>query len=309
MRSQLASFVTAFSLLFATGFHASALDLLYVGMSEDTIVTFDTSSNNGALISSSATIFANTHLYGVAGLVFDSSGNLFAANSGDNTISKFNASGDYLSNITTNLNTPQGIAIDPSGNLFAVNSAGGSVSKYNAAGGYVSTIHVGFTSGTGLAIDQTGLIYVGDQGDKMIYRLDADGNQLGIINLSNLAVQELALDSSGNLYAANFSNGMVEKFDSSGGYLGGLGSYTLGFTIGVAVDSSGNVYASDSDNRLFKMNAAGTILASWTIDGSFTPKYLAVKPARVPEPSTYALSLIAAGSLAALARRRKTYTR
>ena len=70
-----------------------AVDMLYVTMSNNTIVSYDTTGNNGSTIAASVATYASTNLANPFGLAFDSSGNLYAANSGDNTISKFNASG------------------------------------------------------------------------------------------------------------------------------------------------------------------------------------------------------------------------
>ncbi|RLT16724.1 MAG: PEP-CTERM sorting domain-containing protein, partial [Planctomycetota bacterium] len=109
------------------------------------------------------------------------SGNLYAANNGDNTISKFNSAGGYVSNITTNLSDPTGLAFDTSGNLYAANNTGSTISKYNSSGAYVS---------------------------------------IGSIGSTNLnAPFGLAFDTSGNLYAANNGNNTISKFNSSGTFL------------------------------------------------------------------------------------------
>ena len=101
MRLQLRSLVAAVALLFAASPFAGAVDLLFVTLGNNTIVKYDTTGNVGATIQATQATFASTNLNNPAGLAFDSSGNLYAANYGGNTISKFNSSGAYVSNIST----------------------------------------------------------------------------------------------------------------------------------------------------------------------------------------------------------------
>ncbi|MEI7922330.1 MAG: PEP-CTERM sorting domain-containing protein [Planctomycetota bacterium] len=73
-----------------------AADLLYVSLSNNTLVTYDTTSGVGLTIAASASTFANTNLIGPSDLAFDTSGNLYAANFTGSTISKFSSSGSFL---------------------------------------------------------------------------------------------------------------------------------------------------------------------------------------------------------------------
>ena len=115
-------------------------------------------------------------------MAFDTSGNLYVAlTPTPSTIKKFNTSGGYVSNITTNLSGAIGLAFDSSGNLYAANNGNNTISKFNSSGAYVSSGSIGST------------------------------------NLSGPA--GLAFDTSGNLYAANYSNNTISKFDSSGTFL------------------------------------------------------------------------------------------
>ena len=158
-----------------------AADMLYVTLTDNTIVSYDTSSGNAATIAASVATFASTNLNTPRGLAFDTSGNLYAANYSNSTISKFDSSGVYQSNITSNLNSPTGLAIDSSGNLYAANIGNSTISKFNSSGAYVSSGSIPSTNLTG---------------------------PFG-----------LAIDSSGNLYAANYGNSTISKFDSSGSFL------------------------------------------------------------------------------------------
>jgi sugar lactone lactonase YvrE len=282
-----------------------AVDILYVSMSDNTIVSYDTTSGVGSTIAASVNTFASTNLNVPYGLAFDSSGNLYAANYNDSTISKFNASGGYVSNINSDLVAPYGLAFDSSGNLYASNFDN-TISKFNASGTFLSQINSNLNSPTGLAFDSTGNLYAANYNNSTISKFNAAGTFLSQINSNLNGPQALAFDSTGNLYAANLSNSTISKFNSSGTFLSQINS-NLGRPQGLAVDSTGNLYAANfNTNTISKFDSSGTFLTSWST-GS-TPNFLAFKPVTVPEPSTYALATIATGVMAYLARRRKART-
>ena len=54
-------------------------------------------------------------------LAFDSSGNLYVANYGSNTVSKFAPGSTTASTTLTGLNEPNALAFDSSGNLYVAN--------------------------------------------------------------------------------------------------------------------------------------------------------------------------------------------
>lgn len=114
-----------------------AVDLIYVSTTDDTIVTYDISLGNASAVAASLQTFVNTNLNAPYGLAFDSSGNLYVPNGGNDTISKFDSAGVYQSNITTNLNTPTNLAFDTSGNLYAANTGDNTISKFDSAGNFV----------------------------------------------------------------------------------------------------------------------------------------------------------------------------
>jgi sugar lactone lactonase YvrE len=291
-----------------------AVDMLYVTQYNHSIVSYDTSGNIGATIAASVATFNNTNLVYPQGLAFDSTSNLYAADYGGGYIIKFNSSGEYVSYISSNLSGLMSglsdLAFDTSGNLYATNPCCGhsnTISKFNSSGEYVSNISSNLTSPTGLAFDTSGNLYAANANNgfygNTISKFNSSGEYVSNIttNLSN--PQGLAFDSTGNLYAANYFNNTISKFNSSGGYLSNISSNLSG-PIGLAFDTSGNLYAANFNNStISKFDSSGTFLTSWGTGAA--PGYLAFKPVSVPEPSTYALSTIATGVMAYLARRRK----
>ena len=147
-------------------------------MSNDTIVSYDTTGNNGSTIAASMATFASTNLSSPQGLAFDSSGNLYVANYGDSTISKFDASGGYVSNITSNLSYPSGLAFDSSGNLYAANIISTTISKFNSAGTFLSQINSNLNNPVGLAFDSSGNLYAANYNDSTISKFNSAGTFL-----------------------------------------------------------------------------------------------------------------------------------
>ncbi len=280
-------------------------DLLYVSLLDNTIVTYDTTSNVNTTIEASKTVFANTNLSTPGGLAFDASGNLYAANIGDSTVSKFNSTGTYVSNISTNLSTPLFPAFDAAGNLYVSNNAGNSVSKFNSAGVYQSAITTNLSGPVGLDFDSSGNLYVANNTPNTISKFDSNGVFLGTFANTNIvAPSGLILDAANNVYIAN-QNAGVSEFDSSGGFVG----QTLGppnGPWGLAFDSASNFYVSYYlDSKISKFDSNGTRLVTWS---TFTTQPLGVAVNVVPEPGTAGLVTIGVLGLAAAAgwaRRRR----
>lgn len=295
--------IAAVTVLLTFASIADAADLLYVSTINDTIVTFDTTSNVGSTVPATKKTFASTNMFGVEGIALDSSGNLYAANAANfgsykNTISKFNSSGQYIGNISTNLSSPYGLAFDSSGNLYASNYGNDTISKFNSAGAYVSSISSHLYDPAGMAFDSSGNLYVANRFTDSISKFNASGSYVSSINTSLDVPTGLAFDSSGNLYASNPSRSAysdsISKFNSSGSYVSSI--YTnlsnMSSPWGMAFDSSGNLYVANPGNyTISKFGPLGNFITSWDTGGSVW--YLAFKPVSVPEPSTYVLAAIA----------------
>jgi hypothetical protein len=85
-----------------------------------------------------------TNVLGVAGIAFDSRGDLFVAiegllaPDGRDKIVEYSANGNYLGLITeTGLSQPEGIAIGPDGNLYVANHTNNTITEYSLSGTYL----------------------------------------------------------------------------------------------------------------------------------------------------------------------------
>ncbi len=194
-------------------------------------------------------------------IAFDSSGNMYIADTSNHRIRKIDTSG----NIST----------------YAGSSAG-----LSGDGGAASSAQ--FSGPQGIFIDSSDNIYVADTGNSRIRKIDTSGNISTIAGTSSgfsgdggaatgaqlAAPVFAALDGSGNLYIADTSNNRIRKVDTSGDIstYAGTGVTTYGGDGGVAtmaqfstpqnvaVDSAGNVYMADSGHhRIRKIDTSGNI--------------------------------------------------
>ena len=174
------------------------------------------------------------------GLAVDYSGNIYAANYGvlsgtENTIAKFNASGNFSSFITKDVWRPDPLAVDSLEYLYAGNwfekgtlLPGNTVNRFASDGNFSASIGNSTTiiNPSALAFDRFGNLFVSSGDMSSVSKFDADGNFLmSIGNNTTITAQAdgLAVDSAGNLYVSSGpyqeDTSVVSKFDSSGKFL------------------------------------------------------------------------------------------
>jgi hypothetical protein len=213
-------------------------------------------------------------LYYPYGVAVDSSGNVYIADQGDQSIRKVSGgiittvagsgyghigySGDGGPATSAELYNPEDVAVDSAGNLYIADNQNAVVRKVNTAG-IISTIAGGGTGCPG-------------QTDSF-----GDGCPATQASLSNL--KGVAVDAAGDVLIADTYNNLVRwvdglgiihsvagdgSYDFSGD--GGLGtSATLADPWGVGVDPSGNIYIADYRNFQVRMvNAVAALNTSTT---------------------------------------------
>jgi streptogramin lyase len=213
--------------------------------------------------------------YFPCGVVVDTAGNLYVADTGNNTIRKV---------------TPAEVVTTLAG--LAGNSAGstdgtGSAARFNGVGG--------------VAVDTNGNVYVADDGNNIIRKVTPVGanwvvttlagraGSAGSANGTNSAARFnepawLAVDSAGNLYVADYGNNTIREVTPVGtnwvvttlaGLAGSAGSANgtnsgarFHGPTGVAVDSAGNLYVGDEQNATIrKVTPVGTNWVVTTLAG------------------------------------------
>ncbi|MBS1523447.1 MAG: gliding motility-associated C-terminal domain-containing protein [Bacteroidetes bacterium] len=156
------------------------------------------------------------------GITIDGSGNLYIADTNNNSIRKIDANG-LVTTITTGLNFPVGIIMDSNNNLYVSNTNGSDIKKITPAN-VVTTIAGGASI----------------------------GSQNGVGSLASFnSPHFITLDSNNNLYVVDSGNNLIRMVTPAGvvTILAGSGLFN---PIGIIIDNAGSLYVSDSGNNVIK---------------------------------------------------------
>ena len=211
------------------------------------------------------------------GMAFDSSGNLYIADTGNNVVRVVLAGTTPI--ITTAVGTvantllsgPIGVAVDASGALYVADTGNHRIVKYQY--GKATTV-----AGTGVPG------YSGDGGPAAQAQL--------------FYPKGIVLDAAGNIYFADSTNSRIRKITTDGtittiagngkfGYTGDGGPATsaaLGFPNSLTIDSSGNIYIADTNNYVIRQ---------------LTPAYPAISDGGVTNGASF-LPQVSPGALASV---------
>lgn len=288
---------------------ALAVDYLYVALNNNTVAKYDVSRTNANEVLNSAQTIASTNINIPAGLGFDSGGNMYVANYGNHSITKFSPSGIYQNSFgsVSNINGVQGLAIDSVNNIYVTDAPESRIVKYNALGefqGYIGSSS-NLASPEGIAIDTSGNIYAANYYWNSVSKFDSSGVfQSYVGSSSNLNFPlGLAVDAANNLFVSNYETvaNTVSKFNSIGQFQATIGSpANLNRPAGLAVDASGNLYVSNSQGgSISKFNSAGEFQFAWNT--SAAPGAISF----APEPSSLYTGVAAAGMMVFMAGCRK----
>jgi|GEM_PF-500003 len=193
------------------------------------------------------------------GIVIDSAGNLYVADTGNNVIRK----------ITVSTGT--------SGNVYTVSTFAGQMGVHGALNGTGSAAQ--FNTPTGLAIDAQGNLYVADFINYTIRKITPAGvvttlagsaGNLGAVDGTGTAARlnhptGITVDSQGNVYVADCYNNTIRKITSAGvvttiagsGAAGSADSTTglaaqFNHPFAITIDSAGNLYVADGNNSTIR---------------------------------------------------------
>ncbi len=274
--------------------------LMYV-VQNDNVYSYDVSLGSASAIAASrqTVLSGSPHLSVAQDIVFDSAGNFYVSSlggSGSNGwVSKFNASGDYVSTITELMNGPTNLAVNSADSLYVLNvGPHPAVVEYTSAGAvYGSIANIPGTPGPGsLAVSGAGDIYIGfyvDSGDR-IRMYGPNMMPTGTITSHTNWNTGLAVNSSGNLYSIGFY-GYVDVFSSTGSFLQQFGTGNPTDLVGTpAFDSAGNLYVLSGNNSdsISMFSTGGSYQYSWNVGAGVAG--ITYGPVIVPEPSTYVMA-------------------
>ncbi len=223
---------------------------------------------------------AQTTVVGGLGFPFwvaaDSSGNVYIADFGSNSVLKETLSGGSYtqSTIASGLNGPTGVAVDGSGNVYVSDSNNNRVLLETLSGGSYtqSTFAGGLNNPQGVAVDGSGNVYISDSYNNRVLKETLSGGSYTQSTIgSGLSFPTgVAVDGSGNVYISDYNNNRVLLETLSGGSYTQSTVVSLKGPTGVAVDGSSNVYIA----------AAACVHEETPSEGSYTQSLIACFPAQ-----------------------------
>lgn len=194
---------------------------------------------------------------GPAGVAVDSAGNVYVADTDNQTIRKI---------------TPAGVVTTLAGNASQLGVTGRISGGSEDGTGPVAQ----FNYPWGITVDKTGTVYVADSQNNSIRKVTPEGTVTTLAGVSDFmnrgsadgtktqaqfwGPEGVAVDDAGNVYVADTGNRTIRKVTPKGavttlagqpgsnGHADGTGSMARFYPSGVAVDSAGNLYVVDSDS-------------------------------------------------------------
>ncbi len=225
-------------------------------------------------------------------VALDSHGNMYAADSGNNRIIRYENSAwtIFANSDQQNMNTPFGVFVDTNDNVYVADTYNNQIQKYDATSETWVIIGSGgsglgeFNQPYGVVTDSQGNIYVSDQGNNRIQKFD--GETWTIIGTSGAGVgqfnspRQIAIDPLDKLYVIDTMNQRFQMYDGNDWHAfdsasSGIGA--LSYPSGIAVDNNREVYVSDTSNgRIVRFDGENW---SEVLSGSFDYNYgIAVTP-------------------------------
>ncbi len=222
---------------------------------------------------------------GPSGVAVDSAGNVFVADSGNNTIRKVTPDGAVttLAGLAGYGNSgsadgtgsaarfycPWGVAVDSTGNVFVADNYNNTIRKVTPAGVVTTLAGLAGSSGSaarfngpsGVALDSAGNVYVADTGNNTIRKVTPAGV---VTTLAGLAGYNASAD----------GTGIAARFNSP---------------CGVAADSSNNLYVADFAGTIRKVTPAGLVTTLAGLAGSWASADGTGRAARFNGPSGVAV--------------------
>ena len=240
-------------------------------------------------------------------------GTVYVADSRNNRIQKFDASGKPILTWGSfgaslsgqaappgTFNEPWGVAVGPDGSVYVADTWNHRIQKFDADGKFISTWgHEGqgdaFDSlwgPRGVAVDGAGRVFVTDTGNKRVVVYDANGIGLSSIGVTGKGgVDQGFLDEpvgvvvapDGTVYVADTWNMRVQAFkpDTTGEYtfasewpIDGWYGQSLDNKPFLAIDQKGRIYATDPESfRVLVFDKNGQFITTWGESGASNTQF------------------------------------
>ncbi len=223
-------------------------------------------------------------------IAIDGKGNIWVADTYNERVQEFSASGEYLSQFGSwgtgegQMEYPKSIAIDSKGDVWIVDSGANRVEEFSETGTYIRAFGGEGTdqlkSPEGLALNGKGDVWVVDSGDNRLEEFTEAGvyvKQVGSEGTGNeqfKSPRRIAIDSKGNLWVTDSKNCRVMEFGETGKYEAQFGKCGSGHgefnePQGLKVDSAGNIWVTDENNdRVQEFNEKHEFVQTFGTEGT-----------------------------------------
>jgi uncharacterized protein (TIGR03663 family) len=234
------------------------------------------------------------------GVALAPDGSVYVADSRNNRIEKFDATGKLLLTWGTlgsldlktanpgTFNEPWGVAVAADGTVYVADTWNHRIQKFDPNGKFLLMWGVfgqgetpdAFWGPRSIAIDGQGRIYVSDTGNKRIVVFDANGKSLNVIGSAGSDPGQfdepvgLAVTSDGTLYVADTWNQRIQQFsyNATGNTYDFVRQWTISGWLGqsidnkpfLALDAKGRLYVTDPEGyRVLVFDQQGKFLTTW----------------------------------------------
>ena len=229
-----------------------------------------------ASINATPNLIITNNLSSPESIAIDSSGNVYVANTYNNTIAEFSATGANLAIFSTGIDNPRSISIANTGQLYIANHDGSNILLLSANTNNAFNQLV--NEPDSLAVNSMGDVFVANQGNNSVTEYSSTGQLLMTLSTGISQPNSLALDSKGDVFVANFNNNTVTEFSASGVLLQTL-STGISYAVSVATDQYGDVFVANAGNNTIQEFSASAALLNTLTNGITSPQALAVDSA------------------------------
>lgn len=221
----------------------------------------------------------------------DSSGNLHVVDQRRKVINRYSARGEYLATFGTpgtnsgELSQVYAIGIDHESRVYVGDNERQRVLIYGTNGVFHEEWGVSGTNDNqiqgigGLAFDSANQLYLLDYLASQVKKFTTNGTFIaawgsnGTANSTFLYPRSLAVSPDDGVLVTEYTLGVIQIFETNGSPRSTIGSpvSTNGQFFapnGLAVDSTGAIFVSDGENRIYRLDANGNLLAAWGSNGT-----------------------------------------
>jgi subtilisin-like proprotein convertase family protein len=226
-------------------------------------------------------------------LAFNSSGDLYASDSSDNSIEVFPRGGQksvYIPAGNPYFTFAAAMTFDSLGNLYVADLFSSTLYQFtppNTTGTLLATAANNLNGPAALAFDGSGNLFIGNNFDNTIWKFAPP--YTGGVLFTNIGepdsqgLESLAFDPSGNLFAGDYNAGVIWKITPNGATNFFV---TIPNVAALAFDSNTNLYAADRDDSVIYQISPGGVVSIFSSSSDLDfPRALAFFTSNTDNPT------------------------